>query len=136
MVDFLVRTALATFGCASLSLFPVPMLSKTATIVFAFFVLALPQSTFSLPDGGIVQLVVQGGVAAILVWIWWKTHTQANQRQEALRETIEQAFQATRENAREQRETMRKTLREHHETQKQLVGVMTRLETKLDNLDE
>lgn len=87
------------------------------------------------PDG-VIQLVVQGGLAAILVWIWYKTHQQASERQNKLRETIGTAFQVTRENNRAVRDELMEMQRKHHQTQKQLVGVMTRLETKLDKLDE
>lgn len=112
------------------------MLSKSLAYSLAFLLLSAPQASGLAPDTTIVQGVVQGGVAAILVWIWWKTHTQANREQKAMRETIDQAFRATRENARENRQELREALQSHHETQKQLVGVMTRLETKLDQLED
>jgi hypothetical protein len=110
----------------------VPLAPATTLAVFAM----LPQEGVIPGGDGVIQLVVQGGLAAILVWIWWQTHQQANKEQERLRGTIGKAFKATRENNRAVRNELMEMQQQHHETQKQLVGVMNRLETKLDKLDE
>jgi len=124
------------------------MLSRALSVAIAFVLLVAPQGIEpGIPETGIIQLVVQGGVAGILVWIWWKTHTQANEEQAKMRQTIGEAFEATRQNSREvarknhkHHEEVRNQVmaqqREMHKTQKQLVGVMTRLEAKLDRMDE
>lgn len=107
-----------------------------------------PPQDVPLPGGdGIVQLVVQGGLAAILVWIWWKTHTQANDEQERLRKTIGEAFEATRQNSREvarknqerhsqRQEEMMGIIKERIKLDRQLTGVLNRLETKIEHIDD
>jgi len=113
------------------------MVQQGIAFTLAAIVLALPQST---PEFGsevnYTELLAQGTMVAILAGIWWKTFRQNNKEQRQMRETIGQAFQATREMARENRKMSIDTIKEVHQTQRELVGAINRLETQLDNLDD
>lgn len=126
------------------------MLSKTAALTMGVLVLVGPMPQDMLPSselGGVLKLLMNGGITAILVYIWWSTHTQANEEQERLREVIGDAFEATRQNSREvmrknqQRHSQRQDqmlahLEERNKLDRQLVGTLNRLEAKLDQIDD
>jgi len=114
-----------------------PMIQKAIAFTLAAILLAMPQSAPGLGgDVNYIELLAQGGMVAILAGIWWKTFRQNNKEQEAMRETIGDAFKATREMARENREMMVGVINDMHSTQRELVGALNRLEAQLDNLDD
>jgi len=112
------------------------MIQKALAFTLAAILLAMPQSAGLGADTNYIELLAQGGMVAILAGIWYKTFRQTNKEQEAMRQTIGDAFQATREMARENREMMIGTIKEMHNTQRELVGALNRLEAQLDNIDE
>lgn len=126
------------------------MFSKTVTVTVGLFVLASPMPQEFLPGselGGVFKLLMNGGVTAILVYIWWSTHTQANEEQEKLRNVIGDAFEATRQNSREvarqnqerhrqRQEELMTMLRERMDLDRKLTGVLNRLESKIDKIDD
>jgi hypothetical protein len=123
------------------------LLPKALATGLALLLLSAPQSLPSGDVSTIPQLLMNGGVAAILVYIWWRTHSQANEQQQELRKVIGEAFQATRKNSREvarknqqrhaqRQDRMMKMMEERIEMDRQLTGTLNRLEAKLDQIDE
>ena len=123
------------------------LLPKALATGLALLLLSAPQSLPSGDMSTIPQLLMNGGVAAILVYIWWRTHSQANEQQQELRKVIGEAFQATRKNSREvarknqqrhaqRQDRMMKMMEERIEMDRQLTGTLNRLEAKLDQIDE
>jgi len=113
------------------------MIQKALAFTLATILLALPQSSPDLVSQvNYTELLAQGTMVAILAGIWWKTFRQNNKEQRQMRQTIGQAFKATREMARENRKMSIETITEIHQTQRELVGAINRLETQLDNLDD
>lgn len=123
------------------------LLPKALATGLALLLLSAPQSLPSGDMGTVPQLLMNGGVAAILVYIWWRTHSQANNQQQELREVIGEAFKATRKSSREvarnnqqrhaqRQDRMMKMMKERIEMDRQLTGTLNRLETKLEQIDE
>lgn len=113
------------------------MLAKVSAFILACVVLLVPQTVPEVGgDVNYIELLAQGGMVGILAIIWWKTFRQNNKEQQQMRDTIGKAFQATREMARENRQMAISTMKEMHQTQRELVGAINRLETQLDNLDD
>ena len=123
------------------------LLPKALATGLALLLLSAPQSLPSGDMSTIPQLLMNGGVAAILVYIWWRTHSQANEQQQQLRKVIGEAFQTTRKNSREvarknqqrhaqRQDRMMSLMKERIEMDRQLTGTLNRLEAKLDQIDE
>ena len=116
------------------------------TLVMTAFLLALQQPSLDImgPET-LIQLGMQGSLGGVVVWIWYKTFKQSNEEQRLLREEMRQMHQATMQRTREiaqneaekhaaTRRDMIDMLREGHTINRELVGTLNRLETKLDKL--
>lgn len=117
-----------------------------STALVLVLITPLAQGTATgLPLADFANLIVQGGLGGALLWVWWKTFQQSAEEQKLMREEIagaiskavEKATSTARVNAerhdRREKEMMQ-MIRADHDLKTQLAGILSRLETKIDNL--
>lgn len=124
------------------------MLALAKNIAFAtgLLIVALAPQASSLDPTSVAQLATQVGLGGAMLWVWWKTFQQSAKEQKSLRNDVSQAIDSAMSETRDmhrsttQRQNRRdqelmNLLREQHETNRRLTGVLSRLESNVDQIN-
>lgn len=124
------------------------MLALAKNIAFAtgLLIVALAPQASSLDPTSVAQLATQVGLGGAMLWVWWKTFQQSAKEQKGLREDVSSAIdnamsetrdmhRATTERQNRRDQELMSLLREQHETNRRLTGVLSRLESNVDQIN-